>query len=104
AALTVLFWGLRLWAGSGLYRPVNVLGCALTLVGLVACVAAWTLGGRPARIAQAALLAGWAVGFAGYALIFVTLLPGYGTDAMAFDQRAAELLTEGVNPYGVSLA
>ncbi len=76
----------------------------LTLAGLVACVAVWSVRGRPARIVKAALLACWALGFAGYALIFVTILPGYGTDAMAFDQRAAELLTEGVNPYGVSLA
>jgi hypothetical protein len=104
AALTVVFLGLRLWAGSPLYAAANVTGVALTLGGLLACAGAWTLRGPWARRAQVALVALWAVGLAGFGLLYITGQPGYGTDALAFNQRAAELLLDGVNPYAVSLA
>ncbi|WP_354700964.1 hypothetical protein DSM112329_01258 [Paraconexibacter sp. AEG42_29] len=104
ASLTVVFWGLRMWAGSALYGPVNGLACAMTLAGLAGCVAAWTLEGRAATVARAALLGLWAAGFAVFALLMITANPAYGTDAMAFNQRAAELLVDGTNPYTASLA
>jgi uncharacterized membrane protein len=104
ASLTVVYWGLRLWTGSALYQPISALACVLLLAGLASCVASWTLKGRAARIHRTCLIGLWIVGFMGYGLLYITWQPGYGTDEIAFNQRAAELLLKGLNPYTASLA
>jgi uncharacterized membrane protein len=44
------------------------------------------------------------LGFAVWAALFVRNLPAYGTDELAFDQYAAELVRHGLNPYTHSMA
>lgn len=103
-SLIVVYWGLQVWTGSDLYEQFSLAACVLVLAGLFSCVAVWTLKGRAARVHRSCLIALWALGFIGYGLLFITHQPGFGTDEMAFNQRAAELLLKGINPYTASLA
>jgi uncharacterized membrane protein len=104
AALTVAFWGLRLWVGSALYPPLNIVACVMLLAGLGCVTGAWAAEGRASSILPAVIVGLWAVGFAGYVLLFISATPSYGTDALAFNQHAAELFMKGINPYTSSMA
>jgi hypothetical protein len=105
----LLWWSWRLNAFTSILWtvPFMVLG---ELWGLVTVLISWMPGsalngdGRPARAFQ------W-----GTAVLTVTLfvvwgvavtqgISGYGTDAMAFNQYAAELARQGMNPYVHSMA
>jgi uncharacterized membrane protein len=44
------------------------------------------------------------LGFAVWAALYVHNIPAYGTDELAFDQYAAELVRHGLNPYTHSMA
>jgi uncharacterized membrane protein len=104
AALTVALFGFRLWAGASLYPWLSIAAPLLVLSGLAGVVCAWTLEGRRARVFRLALAPLWLAGFAGYCLLVTTGMPGYGTDALAFNQQAAADLLHGVNPYTASFA
>ncbi len=103
AGVFVVTWSFRL---SGyltftpwLAIPVVVLG----LTGLLIIVAAWLPypvldGRRQHQIGWVALVA-VIVALALWSYIQVFIAPDYGTDEIAFDQYAAQLAWQGINPY-----
>lgn len=103
-ALTVAFWGFQLWTAGSVYPLFSILGPLLVLAGLLAVIGAWTARGRTFSALEAAVGALWLVGFGGYCLTTLVANPGYGTDALAFNQQAASTLLHGIDPYSVSLS
>ncbi|HVB42321.1 MAG TPA: hypothetical protein VNF47_06375 [Streptosporangiaceae bacterium] len=108
AGIFVVTWSFRL-SGYLTFAPwLSVPVALLGLGGLVAVVAAWlpttTLSARRQQqigwgVLFAALIA---LGLWSYFQVFVA--PDYGTDEMAFDQYAAQLALQGINPYLHSMA
>src|ERR1022692_1521673 len=108
AGVAVLTWSFRL-SGYLTFAPwlaiaVTVLG----LAGLLAVVAAWLPGSvlderRQRRIGWG-LLAAALVALALWSYFQVYIAPDYGTDEIAFDQYAAQLVLHGINPYLHSMA
>ncbi|HEY7857863.1 MAG TPA: hypothetical protein VIC82_05135 [Candidatus Nanopelagicales bacterium] len=108
AAFFVLFAVTELWPHSAelglilLVVPLGVLACFGVLW------TTWMVGGdRPAWLRRLARNGLWVL-----ALVVVALQawitwrsdPSYGTDAVAFNERAARLLLAGQNPYGQDLS
>jgi uncharacterized membrane protein len=102
-ALTVIFWGLRIWTGSTTAGWVNPFALALVLIGLVLGVWVFAASRPPGRTAQATIMLALVAAIAIWAYLEVLRQPAYGTDEVAFDQYAAELLRHGMNPYTHSL-
>jgi uncharacterized membrane protein len=107
AGMTVLFWGFQLFGYVDIYPVISVAVVVLGLWGLGTIVAVWQP--HPVRPSTARLLAvatlGLTIGaFLLWSYLQVTSSPSYGTDEIAFDQYAAQLLQHGVNPYTHSMA
>ncbi len=108
AAVFVITWSFRLSGyltfGTWLAIPVVLLG----LTGLLAIVAAWlpsgTLAGRRQRQIDMAVLAAVIVALGIWCYFQIYIAPDYGTDEVAFDQYAAQLALQGINPYLHSMA
>lgn len=103
AALVVVFWGLALWNGSSVAAWFNLAGIGLVLAGLLAIWRVWASAQPPKRSEQALIMVLVAAGLLAWGYLQVLLAPGYGTDSVAFNQYAAELLLDGRNPYGHSM-
>jgi len=103
AGILVAVSGLEAWSGAVVAPPVLIATLACLLVGFAVIVAAWTCREMPRWLSVALLVAAVAA-YASRA--YLTLLGGpyYGTDEMAFDQYAASLLIQGINPYARSMA
>ena len=102
AALGVLTIALSI-EGNDAFRPPVRSGASLAaLLALVAIALPWILNGRAARVQQHLLLALWAI----VSLLGVDAalhrMSGV-TDELAIDQRAAELIMKGVDPYAHAL-
>jgi len=107
AGITVLLWGLQLFGSVDIYPVLSVAVVVLVLWGLGTIVAVWQPRQVPAWAARALAAAtlGLSVGaFLIWSLLQVLAKPGYGTDEIAFDQYAAQLLRHGLNPYTHSMA
>jgi uncharacterized membrane protein len=107
AGMTVLFWGFQLFGYVDIYPALSVAVVVLGLWGLGTIVAVWQP--RPVRPAIARSLAvatlGLAIGaFLIWSYLQIHATPSYGTDEIAFDQYAAQLLQHGLNPYTHSMA
>jgi uncharacterized membrane protein len=107
AGMTVLFWGFQLFGYVDIYPALSVAVVVLGLWGLGTIVAVWQP--RPVRPVITTSLAiatlGLAVGaFLLWSFLQVHSTPSYGTDEIAFDQYAAQLLQHGLNPYTHSMA
>jgi uncharacterized membrane protein len=108
AGLCVLTWSYRLSGyltfAPWLAIPVTMLG----LAGLLAIVAAWvpapTLGPRRQHLISWGVLFAVLLGLALWSYFQIFIAPDYGTDEIAFDQYAAQLALQGVNPYLHSMA
>jgi uncharacterized membrane protein len=108
AGLFVIIWSFRLSGyltfGPWLAIPVVVLG----LTGLLAIITAWlpehVLGRRRQRQADWAVLIAVLAALALWSYFQILIAPDYGTDEIAFDQYAAQLAVQGVNPYLHSMA
>src|ERR1035437_5516833 len=103
AAILVTLTGVKIWGGQlefGLSLPASGL---LILTGLGVVVVIWSAH-RVIRSTQVVVLVGAAVGFAMLTVLIVLGNPSYGTDEIAFDQYAAQLVLHGMNPYLHSMA
>ena len=119
-------WAERIWwtiAGIAMLNfATGLLGPAAAFPWLAAFVViggAWGLGtitislmqfGQSPQIRRYSNVLGWATAllllalFAGWAFVQVHNSPAYGTDELAFDQYAAQLVQHGMNPYVHSMA
>jgi uncharacterized membrane protein len=83
------------------------LGCGFW--GLATVIVSWVPGSTSRRIQQQSNVLAWItaiitlLGFAAWAALQVHNAPAYGTDELAFDQYAAELVRHGLNPYTHSM-
>jgi uncharacterized membrane protein len=102
-ALGVVFWGLRVWTGSTSAGWVNPLALGLVLAGLTLGVWVFAAPRPPGRVAQATIMLVLVAAIGAWAYLEVLRQPAYGTDEMAFDQYAAQLVRHGANPYTHSL-
>jgi uncharacterized membrane protein len=108
AGLLVLTWSFRL-SGFLTFSPwLALLVAALGLAGLLAIVAAWlpdrVLTSRRQRQADWLVLLAAVAGLALWSYFQVYVAPDYGTDEVAFDQYAAQLVLHGLDPYLHSMA
>lgn len=107
AGLLLIVWGLRFDAYVTL-RP----WVAAPMVGLIGAGLATLLAGalplpgkrRWARVGLVVVVVGVLVGFAVWGYLQLITAPAYGTDEVAFDQYAAQLLVHGIDPYLRSMA
>ena len=102
-ALGIVFWGLRVWTASTSAAWVNPLALVLVLSGLALGVWVFAAPRPPGRAAQATIMLVLVAAIVSWAYLEVLRQPAYGTDEVAFDQYAAELLRHGANPYTHSL-
>jgi uncharacterized membrane protein len=107
AGMTVLLWGFQLFGYVDLYPIISLAVVVLGLWGLGTIVAVW----QPRRVRAgvtrmlAATTLSLTIGaFLLWSYLQVLSTPAYGTDEIAFDQYAAQLLRHGLNPYTHSMA
>lgn len=103
SGLIVVFWGLRVWTGGSLtpaYEPLSIL---LIVTGLAITLLSW-YGIVSRKLTLVIVLAAATLGFGLWVHALTMTSPGYGTDEIAFDQYAAELLLRGINPYTHNLS
>ena len=81
---------------------VRALFSLVVLAALGSIAATWTTRGRAARVNHFVLLGLWALAFAAASYVAARNAGGM-TDQLALNQRGAELLLQGVNPYGHAL-
>ncbi len=107
AGLTLVVWGFRLFGYVDMYPALGAAVAVLVIWGLGTVAAVWLPRRRGAwvdRAFAAATVALTAVGFLLWSYVQVVVAPGYGTDELAFDQYAAQLLRRGIDPYTHSMA
>lgn len=102
-AVLSMFVGLLVWTGGLQLAWTVPLAVLVELVALGSVVACWTRDRTPVWL-QVTLLITLAVGFAVRAQLAILGQPSYGTDELAFDQYAAQVLMSGHNPYTTSMA
>ena len=105
AALVWILWGLKLYQPTFVVAGAPEAGFIFTVGGVAALLLACArLPDRWTRWLDLLLLAGALAAFAFWTRAAVFGSPAYGTDEVAFNQGAAQLLLQGVNPYGVDLS
>jgi uncharacterized membrane protein len=110
AGCMLLNWSVQLLTASTTFRWAAVLLVACGAWGLATAVASWLPLASSERFGRRRNLAAWMTAvmlvgtFAAWALVEVRISPGYGTDELAFDQYAAQLVQHGLNPYLHSMA
>ena len=104
-ALVWILWGLKLYQPTFTVSGAPESGFVYTVGGVVAlAVACARPTGKWASRLDLILLFGTVVAIGLWTRAAVFGSPAYGTDEVAFDQGAAELLLRGVNPYGADLS
>lgn len=110
AGVGLLDWAFQILSAAPEFSWAAIMAMLAGAWGLGTVLVSWTglqLGGMRQRRWGTAL--GWGTAlvtvlcFASWAVIFVHGTPAYGTDELAFDQYAGELLRHGLNPYTHSL-
>lgn len=100
-----ILWGVRLW-GANTTVPILVVPALLSILWGLG-VVVWHGGSGDSRYRNFVLF-GSVILFCGVFLFWtyfqILQFPSYGTDEMAFDQYAAQLLVHGLNPYNHSMA
>jgi uncharacterized membrane protein len=90
------------------WAALAALGCGFW--GLCTVLVSWVPQAATLRAQRRSNIFAWLtavltlVGFAVWAALYVHNTPAYGTDELAFDQYAAELVRHGLNPYTHSMA
>ena len=105
--ITFIFWAFQLFGYVDLRPWVALPVVLLGAWGLATVAASWTTQTPNRRLAGT--LAWGSLAVAVLALLLWSYLqiltaPAYGTDEIAFDQYAAQLLVHGLNPYAHSMA
>ena len=108
AGVFVVTWSFRLSGytsyASWLAFPVIVLGLAGLLIIIAAWLPAQVLSPRRQHQIGWATLGAVLAALALWSYFQVFTAPDYGTDEIAFDQYAAQLVLQGINPYLHSMA
>jgi uncharacterized membrane protein len=90
------------------WAALAALGCGFW--GLCTVLVSWVPQAATLRAQRRSNIFAWLtaimtlLGFAVWAALYVHTTPAYGTDELAFDQYAAELVRNGLNPYTHSMA
>jgi len=101
----IVCWAFLLFGYSDTYTFVAPLEVILGISGLAITAAAWLHATvRLPRGIEFVALGLVIVSFLAWCWIQVRVAPAYGTDEVAFDQYAAQLLQHGHNPYTYSMA
>ncbi|MDA8195379.1 MAG: hypothetical protein M0Z53_15505 [Thermaerobacter sp.] len=101
SGLFLIFWGLRVWPAVMLSSVFSVISLVLIGFGL-GCVGLGLVG-KTLKHYRVPVVVLFNLGFMVWAVIHIMAAAGYGTDEIAFDQWAAQLLIRGVNPYTANL-
>jgi hypothetical protein len=107
AGLTLILWGFRLFGYVDTYPLVSIAVVVLALWGIGTIAVVWQQVKVPSWVERSfsgATLGLTLVGFIVWSYLQVVVSPAYGTDELAFDQYAAQLLRHGANPYVHSMA
>ncbi len=107
AGLTLVLWAFRLFGYVDVYPLLSVAVVVLALWGIGTVAAVWQpcrLGPWAERALAATTMGLTLTGFFLWSYVQVVTAPSYGTDELAFDQYAAQLLRHGTNPYTHSMA
>lgn len=107
AGLTLVMWALRLFGAVDLYPVLSIAVVLLGAWGLAVAVVVWGRWASTPSLARVLGLGTLVLNGAAIAIwstVQVVLAPQYGTDELAFDQYAAQLVQHGVNPYTHSMA
>ena len=107
AGLTVLLWGFQLYGYVDVYPLLSLAVVVLGAWGIGTIVAVWQprrTGPASARVLSGLTLALAVGAFGLWSFLQVRSAPAYGTDEIAFDQYAAQLLRHGIDPYTHSMA
>jgi uncharacterized membrane protein len=104
ASILVALMAMQSWTGSLAVPTANVASTVLIAFSLFALVWCWMSKGPLSTRFQCSVMVALAAAITYYAVLIWVTQPAYGTDAVAFDQYAAQLVLHGVNPYGVSMA
>ncbi len=103
AAIVGLFGVLHAWTAS-MASPIAALATpVLVAFALGALVRLWTARGIGLPL-QLGVLAVTAAALCLRTVQMLRIAPEYGTDALAFNEYAARLLVQGINPYATSMA
>jgi len=104
AAAWILFAGIDVWSGSVLVTWIFPIALVANLSALCTLVWIWSRRSVPVWL-QVALLVLAAATILARCYLLILGKPAYGTDEIAFDQYAAQLLLfHGLNPYAHSMA
>jgi uncharacterized membrane protein len=107
AGLTVLFWAFLLYGYVDIHPWLILCVLVLGVWGLATIAVSWTPTVRYRQWGEALAWATLALAigaFLVWSYLQITGTPAYGTDEVAFDQYAAQLLAHGTNPYTHSMA
>jgi hypothetical protein len=110
AGLALLNWSVQILGAATSFTWVGVLVVLAGLWGLGTIAVSWLPVRAPVRAVSHGGVFQWVTAlivvgmFAVWAYVQVRSAPAYGTDEIAFDQYAAELVRHGMNPYVHSLA
>ena len=105
ASLTVVYFGFAITGLWELAPLARALGPLIGFFGFASIIGSWVLRGRAAVAQRLGLLALCVVGFAlaAYAARQTAATFNF-TDELAINQRGAELLLKGINPYTAAIA
>lgn len=107
AGLTLVLWAVRLFGYLDQYPALSLAAVVLGGWGLATAAVVWKRWEVTPSVRRTLAWATVALNGAAIALwsaVQVLLAPQYGTDELAFDQYAAQLVRHGVNPYTHSMA
>jgi len=105
ASALLIVWAFLLFGYSDSYPMVSACEVVLGLLGIGSILLTWTVeDARLRRWVELIILGGTIVGFGVWCWVQIRVAPSYGTDEVAFDQYAAQLLLHGHNPYMASMA
>jgi uncharacterized membrane protein len=107
AGATLLLWSIDLFGYVDQFPWLSVVMVVLSLWGFGTIVASWyprSIDGRVATVLAWTTVGLTLAAFIVWSYTQVVAAPGYGTDEVAFDQYAAQLLLHGLNPYVHSMA
>ena len=107
---TLLNWSVALLGATTSFAWMGALVVLTGALGLLTILASWLPQARGGVLERQRWVLGWfaalvLVGtFVAWSFIQVRAAPGYGTDELAFDQYAGQLVVHGLNPYVHSMA
>ncbi len=105
AGISLVWWASEFFPSVDTYPWLALIQVSATSFGLVLIAASWMSrdGSPPPILGWLALTASMGV-FVVWCWVQLPIHPAYGTDELAFDQYAGQLVAHGHNPYAHSMA